>query len=77
MGEKILKYTVVTKFKTPQQMMDINDWCVAHFGDRYQPATLLGHWSYHWRGPTADYGTGYKWRFRKEKDAMLFALKWS
>jgi hypothetical protein len=77
MGEKILKYTVVTKFKTPQQMMDIKDWCVANFGNRYQPATLLGHWSCHWRGPTVDYGTAHKWQFRKEKDAMLFALKWS
>jgi hypothetical protein len=41
------------------------DWCVATFGNGLQTT---------WREKHGHYGT--HWQFNKEKDAVLFALKW-
>lgn len=41
------------------------DWCVATFGNGLQTT---------WREKHGHYGT--HWQFNKEKDAVLFALRW-
>lgn len=74
-----LKYSIRTRFKTPSQMDEIAQWCEEMFGVRSGNHNEIqdGIWSCYWEGPQIEYGTAHKWWFVNEKDAIIFALKWT
>ncbi len=71
-------YKVYTKFLPPDKLMLRKVWCEENIGARQKEIFgVEGAWDLIWLGPQKDYGTGYMWKFREEKDAVLFALKWT
>lgn len=67
-------------FKMPKfiNQWQVNQWCEEHFGKRWSPVdNREGVWCCFWLGfRVEDYSGGYKWLFKNESDAMLFALRW-
>jgi hypothetical protein len=70
-------HEVYTQFLPPKEVLERKSWCRENVGRRYDMGTPEGVWDLTWMGPQKDYGTGYMWKFREEKDAVLFALKWT
>lgn len=70
---------VVTTFTTQAMILEIKDWCHAHFGHQWDPVSIDrgGSWTVVWEGPTVHYGTGYRWAFVCAKNAEFFALRWA
>lgn len=52
-------------------------WCENKFGKCYSVIdNRNGVWCCFWLGPRSSI-SGYEWLFLNEKDAILFALKWT
>ena len=72
-----MNYSIQTRFKTPSQMQVIKQWCEEAVGARRDTINPDGIWTCYWEGPQIEYGTAHKWWFVNEKDAIIFALKWT
>jgi hypothetical protein len=57
-------------------MTDMTDWCEENFGER--DGHGYGRWTMTWdpKHSADQYTMMYKWFFRYEADAVLFALRW-
>lgn len=71
-------HEVYTRFLSPGEILARKRWCMENIGQRYEiPNAPEGAWDLTWMALKKSYDTGYKWRFKREKDAVLFALKWT
>lgn len=53
-------------------------WCRQHFGERWSVVdNRQGVWCCFWRGFRSQGPGHYEWLFENERDALLFALRWS
>ena len=59
------------------QLFDQQKWCEENIGARWGPISdRCGVWTVLWSGYQND-TRYYTWYFKNEKDAALFALRWS
>ncbi len=72
----VFSHCITLKYKPPTYIEDARKWCNDKFGRIHFVENIKGDWTVYWDGPSIEYGTQYKFWFRKHEDAMIFSLRW-
>ena len=75
-----LPYQIVLPKMSGEHLWTMQRWCYKNFGVKWNavsrdPAERSGRWTMLWCG--TEQPRHYRWHFRDEKDAIMFALRWS
>jgi len=66
------KIFVTVELQYEEHLREMSDWCYSNIGKWVNDETS----SWTWSGDIAPGGQGIRFKFRHEKDAMFFALRW-
>jgi len=72
---KDLPYKVVTSKRVVESA---KEWCEQHLGQRWEATGYKqGKWCVFWAGFRSKNPGTYEWFFENDKDAVMFALRWT